>query len=170
MASRAEVAKHLGVGGAKVSELVAKGIIPAPPGRGQFDIDGCRDAYISHLREIAAGRSAAGEGPDLVDERARLAKEQADKAAMENSARRGELLERSDVDAAVTAEFTRAKTRLLAIPSKAAPLIIQVDETAEAEVVLREAITEALQELSDPDELVAHIAAGGVDSGVDTAA
>lgn len=47
-------------------------------------------AYCDHLREVAAGRG--GEGSlELASERARLAKEQADKIAMANAITRGEL-------------------------------------------------------------------------------
>lgn len=43
-----------------------------------------RIAYIRRLREMAAGRAGGGGGLDLVTERARLAKEQADKIAKQN--------------------------------------------------------------------------------------
>lgn len=47
-------------------------------------------AYTDHLREMAAGRG--GEGSlVLATERARLAREQADKVAMQNAVTRGEL-------------------------------------------------------------------------------
>ena len=46
--------------------------------------------YCAHLREVAAGRATTG-GLDLATERARLAREQADKVAMQNAERRGEL-------------------------------------------------------------------------------
>lgn len=49
-----------------------------------------RVAYIRRLREQAAGRAAAGD-LDLAGERARLAKEQADRVAMQNAVTRGEL-------------------------------------------------------------------------------
>lgn len=53
-------------------------------------IDEIRIAYIRVLREQAAGRAAAGD-LDLATERARLAREQADKIAMQNAVTRGEL-------------------------------------------------------------------------------
>ncbi len=49
-----------------------------------------RVAYIRRLREQAAGRAAVGD-LDLAGERARLAKEQADRVAMQNAVTRGEL-------------------------------------------------------------------------------
>lgn len=53
-------------------------------------LDEIRVAYIRELREQAAGRAAIGD-LDLATERARLAKEQADKIAMQNAVSRGEL-------------------------------------------------------------------------------
>lgn len=53
-------------------------------------LDAIRVSYIRALREHAAGRAASGD-LDLATERARLAREQADKVAMQNSVTRGEL-------------------------------------------------------------------------------
>ena len=53
-------------------------------------LDEIRVAYIRAIREQAAGRAAAGD-LDLATERARLAREQADKIAMQNAVTRGEL-------------------------------------------------------------------------------
>lgn len=46
--------------------------------------------YIEHLRETAAGRLGTG-GLDLVNERARLARAQAERVEMQNAVSRGEL-------------------------------------------------------------------------------
>lgn len=166
-ATQQEVAEHLFMERPRVSDLIAKGVFPASGRRG-LNLEDCRETYIKRLREEAAGRKGDGE-TDLVDERARLAKEQADKAQMENAARRGELVERADVDAAVVAAFTRVKSRLLAIPSKAAPVLLQAEDAPEAEIMIRQAVVEALTELSDPDELVASLADGEVDAGTQAA-
>lgn len=75
----------VGVGKSTVAELVERGIIL----RGDTMHAWCL-AYAGHLREVAAGRLAAGD-LDLAAERARLAKEQADKIAMQNAVTRNEL-------------------------------------------------------------------------------
>ncbi len=72
---------------------------------------------------------------------ARLAEFAADREA-------GRVLPREDVDAAVVGAFARVRTRLLAIPSKAAPLVAG-QTTAEASETIRQAIYEALRELSE---------------------
>ena len=106
-------------------------------------------AYTAHLREIAAGRSNGEDDLDLVAERARLAKEQADAQEMKNAAMRGELLPRADVDAAVTGAFARVRARLISIPVKLAPVVMTVETPTEAQAAIRDAIYEALRELSD---------------------
>lgn len=85
---------------------------------------------------------------DLNEQRARLAKEQADAAEMKNAMMRRELLPASDVAAYLGAALARVRARLLAVPPKAAPLCHAAGSVARAEIVIREAITEALLELS----------------------
>jgi phage terminase Nu1 subunit (DNA packaging protein) len=73
------------VGGSQqaISELLGRGILKT----GQPASAWLR-AYTKHLREQAAGRGADGE---LARERARLAREQADRVAMDNAVNRREL-------------------------------------------------------------------------------
>lgn len=73
----------VGVSQQAVSDLAARGVIAAG-GSAQAWLH----AYARHLREQAAGRGAEGE---LARERARLAREQADRVAMENAQSRREL-------------------------------------------------------------------------------
>jgi phage terminase Nu1 subunit (DNA packaging protein) len=73
----------VGVSQQAVSELLGRGILQA----GQPAATWLR-AYTKHLREQAAGRGADGE---LARERARLAREQADRVAMDNAVNRREL-------------------------------------------------------------------------------
>lgn len=151
MSKRAEVAAHLDLSGTKVSELAARGIIPRSSGRGGFDLEACRLGYIRHLRETAAGRAGQDEGPDLVDERARLARAQADRAEMENAHRRGELIETGHMNALVTGCFAIVRAKLLGIPSKEAGAILRCEDSVEVEQRIRAAICEALKELSETD-------------------
>ena len=82
--TQTEFGELVGISQQAVSTLLARGIIY--PGANLFD---WLQAYCSHLREQAAGRAAAGD-LDLAQERARLAKEQADKVAMLNERMRKE--------------------------------------------------------------------------------
>jgi len=73
----------VGISQQAVSELLGRSILQA----GQPAATWLR-AYTKHLREQAAGRGADGE---LARERARLAREQADRVAMDNAVSRREL-------------------------------------------------------------------------------
>lgn len=78
-------------------------------------LDEIRVAYIRNLREQAAGRAAAGD-LDLATERARLAKEQADKVAMQNSVTRGELAPVVLIEEVLTKAASRVAGIFDAIP------------------------------------------------------
>ncbi len=75
----------VGVSQAAVSQLVSRGVLTPDAVAAVWLVE-----YCSHLREQAAGRAAEG-GLDLATERARVAKEQADKLAMQNAVTRKEL-------------------------------------------------------------------------------
>ena len=109
MATIAEVSKHIGVSAKYVNDLINEGVIERQP-RGGYDLSVCRDAYIKKLREAAAGRASSGE-LDLVGERARLAKEQADAKEMENAVERGDLVYIEDVAKQIENQLTKVRTK-----------------------------------------------------------
>jgi phage terminase Nu1 subunit (DNA packaging protein) len=147
--STSDLAAVLGLTDRRVRQLREDGTLPEA-GRGRFVLGAAVQAYNGRLREQAAGRQGADEdAPDLTDERARLAKAQADAQEMKNAQTRGELLPRGDVDAAVAAAFARVRARLVGIPAKAAPVVMTMESAAEAQAALRDAIYEALRELSE---------------------
>ena len=89
-------------------------------------------------------------GPGALDrERTRLAKEQADAQELKNAESRGELVPASQVEAMWVRLFSAARIRLLAVPSKVAPLVVGLEREAEVEAIVREHQTEALQELAE---------------------
>ena len=75
-------------------------------------------AVVAHLM------GAAGAGAlNLDDERARLAKEQADRAAMDNEVRRGELLDQEQIGPALERAMVTFRQKLLSAGTKLAPLV-----------------------------------------------
>lgn len=82
-------------------------------------------------------------------ERTRLTKAQADKQELDLAARRGELVDVSDVRKHWQQMVFAAKAKLLAIPVKAAPAVITAQSTAEVFELLTAMIREALDELSE---------------------
>lgn len=145
MATQAQVAAHLGVSAKYINDLIGKGVI-AYAAKGKYDIDACRKAYIEHIREQAAGRASSGE-LNLSEERARLAKEQADAKEMENAVERGDLVYIEDVAKQIENQLTKVRTRLLSVPTKVAPEAHACASVREVQGVIEQAIIEALNEL-----------------------
>ena len=75
----------VGISQPAVSDLLARRVLSSGQTAGEW-----LHLYCAHLRETAAGRASSGD-LDLVQERARLAKEQADRVAMANATTRREL-------------------------------------------------------------------------------
>lgn len=85
-----EIAAHLDISDRRLRELLSEWGIDHKA----TTLSDIRIRYIRRLREEAAGRASGGEY-DLTNERARLAKEQADKVAMANAVTRNELAPRA---------------------------------------------------------------------------
>ena len=105
-----EVGAHLDLSDRSVREWEAKLALPA-----DYTMADIRVAYIRRLREEAAGRATDGD-LDLATERARLAKEQADKVAMHNAITRGELAPVAAMEAVLATVGTRVGKILDTIP------------------------------------------------------
>jgi phage terminase Nu1 subunit (DNA packaging protein) len=124
MATQKEVAAHLDLSQSAVSQLASSGVIKAANGRGGYDVDDCRTAYIRHLREVAAGRSAGDpDAPNLVLERARLARAQADNQERKNREADDELVEMTVVEHVFFESARTCRDAWLNWPSRAAPMI-----------------------------------------------
>lgn len=93
-----------------VSELVRRKILPDGASADEWLL-----AYCDHLREMAAGRGGES-GAELVAERARLAREQADKIAMQNAVTRGELAPAYVLEEVLARVGARAARLLETIP------------------------------------------------------
>jgi len=74
----------------------------------------------------------------LTEERARLAKEQADRYEIKNAVAREKLLPADEVMAAWVRLITAAKIQMMAIPSEVAPILLEILERPDAvEIVER---------------------------------
>jgi len=80
MAKQKEIASHLDISDRQVRNLLSSSVLPGSKGAGGLDVDACRMAYISYLRNQAKHGSSNAEAPpgsiDLEDERAGLVKAQ----------------------------------------------------------------------------------------------
>lgn len=147
MGTQKDVANRCGISVSRVAHLVRDGVLPKS-GRGEYDVDLCFRLYQQRMRDTAAGRRGKGD-LDLTAERARKAKEEADRLELENAVRRGELLERSAVDEAAIGAFSRVRAKLLAIPGKVAPVCATITDPNEVYERVEQEIHYALTELSE---------------------
>jgi phage terminase Nu1 subunit (DNA packaging protein) len=143
MASQAKAAEHLGVSTTVISELTSRGVLTRDAKRG-YNLDQARLEYLRDLREKAAGRSSE---LNLQEERARLAKEQADAKEMENAIGRGELVKIDDIVKQFEDQLLKSKVKLLAVPTKVAAEVNAAKDVKECKAIIEEAVKEALSEL-----------------------
>ena len=147
MANQKQCAAHLFMSPERFNVLLNDSVIKRMP-PGKYDLDVVREEYIKHIRDIASGRSGSMKANlDLTEERARLAKEQADSHEMKNSIQRGSLVHISDVVDSVEEQFIALRAKLLAMPTKIAPLVFASSDLREAKNVFEEGVLEALNEL-----------------------
>ncbi|MFT8243954.1 hypothetical protein [Roseomonas sp. BN140053] len=157
MATDAEVAAHLDLSDRTVRELRKRGVFPALR-RGAADLDACRLAYIRHLREQAAGRSA--DASDVTAARVRLLTATARQREAIVGRLEARLITSDDMEKVVGGMLSAARTRLLAIPSAAAPLVAAplvatVTDARKVQDVLTNHIHDALSELAEAEVVAA---------------
>lgn len=119
------------------------------------DLSEIRVAYIRRLREAAAGRGGEGAVGELATERARLAREQADKIAMQNAVTRGELAPVALIEEVLTKAASKVAGVLDAIPGmirRRVPLLTADDIDLIAGEVAKARNTVAAMSLSDLDD------------------
>ena len=88
---------------------------------------------------------------NLSAEKARAEKQRADKLEMANAVTRGELLPRGDVLTMMQISHANVRAKLLAMPTKHAPALATLDNAAEVQAMLKAAVLEALEELTETD-------------------
>ena len=148
MATQRELAEHLDLSTKRISELIRDGILPSKMGRSPLNLDVCRIAYISYLRKLGGYNKRSG-GGDIAQQKTRLTKAQADKAELEVSELEGQLIPAQLVQDTWTDFVANARAKLLALPSKIAHQVIALDKYAEAELLIKENVHDALSELAE---------------------
>lgn len=149
MANQVEVARHLYMTKQALSQHIKDGHIPNAE-RGGFSLDECREAYIRHLREQAAGRLGKDATLSLTDERAGLAKAQREAQELKNAVTRGEYVSAADVTHRWADILRAVRSGILAVTSRIRHRLphLTVDD---AEVIEQE-IRDALTALSNGDD------------------
>lgn len=164
------LATRLGISYSMVCRLAKRGVVHRR-GAGEFLLWASILSYSERNRERKAGRAPGDdedESPDLVRERALLARAQREAQAMKNEALRAELLPVEDVEAVVGAVLDATRAKMQALPSKLAPRCLGLESLAQMRDVLTAGVTEAYDELSNTRVVAAAIDRARQDSGGDS--
>jgi len=147
MATIKEVAQHLDLSSVRINELFNENVLMRSGKVGGLDEEDCRVRYIRYLRGLARGKNT--NSGNLNEERTRLTKAQADRAELELQEKEGDLIS-SDVIKTIWSDYvSNTRSKLLALPSKLGHLTQAAETYAEAEAIIKEAVYECLEELSE---------------------
>lgn len=103
--------------------------------------------YIQFLRN----QNPESEDVDYNEERAKLVKVKREHEELELMLKKGEAHKTEEVEQVLTDMLIKFKTRLMAIPAKQSPILVKKTDQTEVFRILKAAIDEALEELSDYD-------------------
>lgn len=151
--STAEMCSWLGITKAALGDLKKRGVVEMVS-RDRWNVKSTVRAISQHYREISAGRKAASQeadAPDLVTERALLARAQRESVEMDNDVTRGSLMRREAV-VDLFGRLNHAVVRELATLPDRVERDLRVDVTVSEYVRqtvrdLREDIASAIDEL-----------------------
>lgn len=152
----AVIAKLLRLTERRVQQLSKEGIIPRAE-RGRYELAPAMQGYIGYLQERAAPIPSEDGAPDLMKEKARKTKFEADIAEMEAAKMGGTLVAAEDMKAALDLVFTEVKSKLLNnAPTKIASRAKTAKTQAAIKKIVKEELAAALLKLSstDPADLV----------------
>lgn len=140
------IAKLFMISERRVQQLVKKGVIPKNE-HGRYELVPTVQGYVRYLQERAIGKTDMPE--DYQQEKARLTKLQADKAQLEVETMSSNLVSADQVAQEWFQIITNCKTRLLSVPTKAAPIVAAESEAGSVQVIIEKLMREALEELTE---------------------
>jgi terminase small subunit / prophage DNA-packing protein len=146
LSTQTECADWLDLSERRFRELIDAGVISRAE-KSQYDVKAVVQQYVRHIREVAAGRGGGESQIDKAVEEARRMSALADKAELDVAQIRGELVPADAIADVLHTAIQVMKTRITAVPAKAAPLV-GARNVAVAEKVIREHIHEALADLA----------------------
>ena len=139
------IARFLDVSERRVRQLRDEKVI-AEVRPGLYDLIDTNHRYINYLRKRNP------EGDETIDyntERAKLVRAKRKNEEYELQLKENQLHAAEDIEAVMTDMLVNFKSRLMAIPSKLAPVLCKKTDKAEIFALLKDHIDEALMELSD---------------------
>ncbi|MEO0957086.1 MAG: terminase small subunit [Pseudomonadota bacterium] len=151
LVSARELAPWLGLSTPRVNELARQGSIKRHDGR-KYALREAIVSYIATLREGQLGRTNSH--PDLLEEKARLTRAQADKAEIQLAQTRGDLVKVDDVERAWSATLRDVRAGMLAVPSRVQQRLahLTAHDVSEIDREVREVLAEIADEAEEVDD------------------
>lgn len=143
------VAKFLNMTPKNVQRLTEKGILQAKQG-GLYSLIESNHAYIKYLREKSP---ESEENINFNEERAKLTRTKRLNEELDLAVKKGELHRSEDVQRIMSATLINFKSRLSAIPAEEAEKLATMTDKAKIFLYLNGKIKEALNELSNFEEM-----------------
>lgn len=143
------LADLFGITDRRVRQLADEGVFQAIS-RGKYEMRDCIRKYCIFLRQAAESCAAKTEIKINYDtERAMHEKAKREKAELQLKVMKGDLHRSEDIELIMTDMITKAKTKLLSLPSKLAPMVINRSDISMVQGLLQMQVEEALNELAD---------------------
>lgn len=149
MYTAAAVARRLDMTERNVRLLRDKGVLTEYK-PGLYDLQTVTVQYINFLRQK---NPEAEDKVDYNTERAKLVRAKRESEELELQVRKNELHTTEDVEKALTDMLVNFRTKLMAIPAKLSPIMAKKKDQTEIFKLLKAAIDETLEELSDFDKI-----------------
>lgn len=130
----------------RIQQLAQEKIIPKSI-KGKYELVPSVQGYIKYLKANAKNNKET-ESTEIRIEKVRLLRMQADKLTMEIEKEQGKLIDAKKAAVIWDNLVTRCKSVLLAIPNRLASQVIAINNVEEVALLLKQAIYEALTELS----------------------
>ncbi|MBN9459045.1 MAG: hypothetical protein J0I54_20625 [Bosea sp.] len=143
--SEEQLAKLLGCSDRNIRDLAKRQlVVKVAPGR--YDLGRSVQTYVKHLRDQAAGHRSGED--DLVVERARLTRLQAEEIEVRLAVRRGELIAIDEVSPALERIVRAVQLSLLAVATKAAGRLPHLSrhDVGVVDALIRESLADAAVE------------------------
>lgn len=119
LVNAAQLGEFLGLSSSNIRNLAEAGEVVRAPARGRYLLRESVQKYCEKLRVAANRSNTRGEATaTLTNERARLAKEQADVMALKAAQARGELVPAAEVAQRWKTILSALRGRFLALPSR----------------------------------------------------
>ena len=141
------IAKLLKLTPRRVQQLAKDGIVPKAE-RGKYDLVSSVHGYIDFLKAKAGGEFTIEE---VNKNKNKLIKAKAELAEIEKMKATSELIPQEEVKSSWLELVHKLKQKLLSIPNKVSPILVNIKNTNEIKLILQDKIYEALYEISSDE-------------------